>query len=126
MRSRLVGLSSIAKIRAIPLLRDYHRKRTPLAVLAVGRVGLVNDLLWLIAVQPPRALVPQENLALEVFADQRIFGGRFEDVGHEIHGLLDSANDRAVKEFSCHSSPWRGRSPAGDSERYRLYPGARR
>ena len=81
-----------------------------------GRVGFANDLLRLVAVQPPRALVPQEDLAVEVFADQRILGGRFEDVGGEVHGLLDSANDCAVKEFSCHGSPWRVRSPAEDSE----------
>ncbi len=47
-------------------------------------------------------VVPEQYLAIEVLADDGIFRGGFEDVGHEVHGLLSLTNNRAIKQFRCH------------------------
>src|SRR3990172_8340887 len=60
-------------------------------------VALADDLSGLIAVETPRAFVPQEALPLQVFADDGIFGGGFQNVleeGRKLPGAL-------AKQASC-------------------------
>jgi hypothetical protein len=58
-----------------------------------------DDLFGLVSVEPSRAFVPQQDLAVEIFADHRVFGGRLEDVADEIDRLLRVTDDRAVEEL---------------------------
>ena len=64
-----------------------------------GRVRLADDFLGLVAVQAPRALVPQQDGAVERLADHRVLGRRLEDVADEVDRLLRVADDRAVEEL---------------------------
>ena len=73
------------------------------------RRGLAEDFLGLVAVQPPGSLVPQEDRAVEAFADDGIVGGRLEDADDELQRVLGAAShEGGVEEHGFH-----GRSPGG-------------
>lgn len=64
-----------------------------------GRVALADDLVRLVAVEAPRAFVPQKDVAVEVLADHRVFGGGLEDVRDEIDGAVGIADQAGIEEF---------------------------
>ena len=63
------------------------------------RIGFADDFFRLIAVKPPRALIPEQDFSFEILADDRIFGGRLKDVGDEGHRFRGIAHDGAVEHF---------------------------
>jgi signal transduction histidine kinase len=60
-------------------------------------VRAVHHLVRLITVEPPCAFVPEKDFAIEILSNNRILGGRFENVADEIESLLARSNDRGVK-----------------------------
>src|SRR6266481_2415114 len=68
-----------------------------------GRVCLANDFFRLIPVKSSRAFVPQENLAVQVLADNRVLRRGFQNVGDEIDRFFRISYDRVVKKL-CSSN----------------------
>jgi hypothetical protein len=62
-------------------------------------VGLAHHLLGFIAIQP---LVPEQDSALQVLANDGVFSRSLQNVGHEVHGLLGFTDDDAVEELAFH------------------------
>jgi hypothetical protein len=58
------------------------------------RVGPADNLFRLVAVDPPRTLVPEQDLAVQALADDRVLGGRLQDATEEFERLLSVAHRR--------------------------------
>ncbi|MND01295.1 hypothetical protein D3C83_202380 [compost metagenome] len=65
-------------------------------------VDLAHDLVRLVAIHAPRALVPQQDPAVEILADDRVLGRGLEHVADEFDRLFGGADDGAVKQLGGH------------------------
>src|SRR6266436_6499144 len=87
MSWRLVALSSITRMRAampgLLLQGGEHEGERPALPVTV---------------QPPCSLVPQQDLALEIFPNDGVFRGRLENVRHALQALLGCADDGTIEE----------------------------
>ena len=68
---RIENLARLARLHVLRRVQD-------------GRVQLADDFFRLVAVQPAGALVPEEDLTVEVFANDGVFRGRFQNVADEV------------------------------------------
>jgi hypothetical protein len=66
--------------------------------------------LWGVVIGPSNdmSLVPEQNLSIEILADDGILGGGFENVSDEFERLLGAAYHGAIKKFLMHVSTTRG------------------
>jgi hypothetical protein len=69
------------------------------------RVHLADDLFRLVAIEAARALVPQQNLSVEVFPDNGVLRRGLEDVAYEVKGLLFAAENPGVEKLRGHDPP---------------------
>src|SRR5579884_1057044 len=67
--------------------------------IELGRVRLAHHLFRAVAIEPARALVPKQDLAVAILADDRVFGRGFEDVGEELERGAGRAHNAAVEQL---------------------------
>ena len=118
------GVITTRAVNAVPSLRTrstvpchsstrprypHHRLRQPVSRVLVGvqhRLRLADDLGGRVAVQPPRAFVPQLDHTVDVGGDDRILGRGLEHARDELCRCVASANAPSAISSGMSDTPW--------------------